>query len=68
MPRTLVRLATVTSVVVGAGLFAMGPAAASADQVAPPPSTTGEADCRVLVTICHPGLHTGWDKHRNVGG
>jgi hypothetical protein len=68
MRRTLVRLATATLAVLGAALVAAGPAAASADQVAPPPDrTAGEHDCRFPV-VCHPGLHLGDGNGRNVGG
>ncbi len=64
MRRTLVRLATATSAVLGAVVVAAGPAAA----VAPPPSTTGEHDCR-FASVCWPGQHRGWDTPpRNVGG
>ena len=63
MPRTLARLATAAAVL-GVAVVTAGPAAA----VAPPPSNTGEQDCRVLASICHPGLHIGWENHRNVGG
>jgi hypothetical protein len=51
--------ATVLSVM--AGLPLAGPAAAA------PPSQTGERDCR-WTAVCNPGLHQGWDNHRNVGG
>ena len=64
MRRTLVRLATATTAVLGAALVAAGPAAAR--EVPPPP--TDDHDCRVLVSNCHPGLHLGWENKRNVGG
>ena len=63
MRRTLVVLATAASVTLGVA----GPAAASADHVPPPPSTTGDQHCR-LASDCHPGLHKGWENKRNVGG
>jgi hypothetical protein len=34
---------------------------------AAPPSQTDERDCR-WTAVCNPGLHTGWDNHRNLGG
>ena len=43
-------------------------AAAGAASAAPPQDATGERDCRFPVAICHPGLHLGADKGRNVGG
>jgi hypothetical protein len=68
MRRTLVRLATATLAVLGVALVTAGPALASADEVAPPPSTTSERDCG-FTSVCWPGQHQGWvNPPRNVGG
>ena len=61
VPRRLGLLVTATGLAFMAAVSLAGPATAA------PPSPTNEQDCR-WTAVCHPGLHTGWDKHRNVGG
>jgi hypothetical protein len=58
MRRRLGLLTAATWLAVGGAIAAAAPASASADGVAPPPSSIGE-NCRVLVGLCHPGLHNG---------
>jgi hypothetical protein len=62
MRRTLARLGMATSIVVGTLLLAAGPASAGRPQ-----DSQGDKDCR-LTAVCHPGLHVGETKGRNVGG
>jgi hypothetical protein len=59
--RRLGLLVATTGLAVTAAMTLAGPAAAA------PPDRPSEHDCR-WTAVCHPGLHTGWDKHRNVGG
>jgi hypothetical protein len=61
MRRVLAVLAVGASVVLG------GVALASPASAAPPDKANGQHDCRVLA-VCNPGVHNGWDNHRNVGG
>ncbi len=64
MRRTLVRLATATSIVAGTLALATGPASAGL------PQESGDKDCRIINDICNPAVHNGWTVHpsRNVGG
>jgi hypothetical protein len=41
---------------------------AGAASAGPPDKANGEHDCRFPAATCHPGLHQGADKGRNVGG
>ena len=60
MLRRLGLLAASVGAAVTLAIFLAGPAAAA------PPSPT-DHDCR-WTSPCNPGLHNGWDHHRNVGG
>jgi hypothetical protein len=66
MRRTLVRLATATSIVLGTVAVSAGPAAAGR------PQDSFNHDCRIENAQCNPSQHKGWDgelpPRRNVGG
>ena len=61
MLRRLGLLVATTGGALAVAISVAGPAAAA------PPSQSNEHDCR-STAVCNPGLHLGWDHHRNIGG